>query len=212
VRYPPGVDIFIFAELRKKYICPSKSGRQIFNFKTNLMPQEITIPDEVIINKIYYIRSKKVMLDRDLAELYHVTTGNLNKAVKRNLKRFPDDFMFQLSEEEVKNLIFQNGTSSWGGTRKPPYAFSEQGVAMLSGVLSSDTAIEVNIRIIRILTKLREMLLTHKDILLKLEQLENQVVQNSEDIQMIFTALKELLNPPKEPRPRIGFRRKEDQD
>ena len=88
-----------------------------------------------------------------------------------------------------------------------PYAFTEQGVAMLSGVLSSDIAIEVNIRIIRIFTKLRELLLTHKDILLKLEQLEKQVVQNSEDIQMIFTALKELLNPPQEPRPRIGFRR-----
>src|SRR5258706_16002318 len=113
------------------------------------------------------------------------------KAVKRNEKRFPDDFMFQLTEDEFKNLIFQNGTSSWGGTRKMPYAFTEQGVAMLSGVLSSDIAIEVNIRIIRIFTKLRELLLTHKDILLKLEQLEKQVVQNSEDIQMIFTALKE---------------------
>ena len=88
-----------------------------------------------------------------------------------------------------------------------PYAFTEQGVAMLSGVLSSDIAIDVNIRIIRIFTKLRELLLTHKDILLKLEQLEKQVVQNSEDIQMIFTALKELLTPSQEPRPRIGFRR-----
>ena len=106
--------------------------------------------------------------------------------------------------------MFQNGTSSWGGTRKAPYAFTEQGVAMLSGVLSSDRAIEVNIRIIRIFTKLREMLLTHTDILLKMEQLEKQVVQSSEDIQMIFTALKELLNPPQEPRPRIGFRRKDE--
>ena len=120
--------------------------------------------------------------------------------------------MFQVSDEEFKNLIFQNGTSSWGGTRKPPYAFTEQGVAMLSGVLSSDTAIEVNIRIIRIFTKLRELLLTHKDILLKLEQLERQVVQNSEDIQIIFAALKELLNPPQEPpRPRIGFRRADEE-
>ena len=120
--------------------------------------------------------------------------------------------MFQLNEVEFKNLIFQNGTSTWGGTRKPPYAFTEQGVAMLSGVLNSDRAIEVNIRIIRIFTQLREMLLTHKDILLKLEQLEKQVVQNSEDIQMIFAALKELLNSPQEPRPRIGFRRKDEQD
>lgn len=176
------------------------------------MAKAMTVPDETIINKIYFIRGKKVMLDRDLAELYNVTTSNLNKAVKRNLKRFPDDFMFQLSEEEFKNLVFQNGTSSWGGTRKPPYAFTEQGVAMLSGVLNSDTAIEVNIRIIRIFTKLRELLLTHKDILLKLEQLERQVVQNSEDIQMIFAALKELLNQPQEPRPRVGFRRKDEQD
>ena len=84
--------------------------------KPHRMAKAMTVPDEVIINKIYFIRCKKVMLDRDLAELYNVTTGNLNKAVKRNLKRFPDDFMFQLSEEEFKNLIFQNGTSSWGGT------------------------------------------------------------------------------------------------
>ena len=171
------------------------------------MAKVSAVPDEVIVNKIYYIRGKKVMLDRDLAELYNVTTGNLNKAVMRNLKRFPEDFMFQLDDQEVKNLIFQNGISSWGGTRKAPYAFTEQGVAMLSGILTSDVAIEVNIRIIRIFTKLREMLLTHTDILLKLEQLEKQVVQNSEDIQMIFTALKELLNPPAEPRPRVGFRR-----
>jgi hypothetical protein len=176
------------------------------------MPTATAIPEEVIINKIYLIRGKKVMLDRDLAELYQVSTSNLNKAVKRNLKRFPDDFMFQLTEDEFKNLIFQIGTSSWGGTRKLPYAFSEQGVAMLSSVLSSDVAIEVNILIIRIFTKLRELLLTHKDILLKLEQLERQVVQNSEDIQMIFSALKQLLNPPVEPRPRIGFRRKDEKD
>lgn len=132
-------------------------------------------PDEVIINKIYLIRGKKVMLDRDLAELYSVTTFNLNKAVKRNIKRFPADFMFQLDNQEVKNLIFQIGISSWGGTRKPPYVFTEQGVAMLSSVLNSAIAIEVNIRIIRIFTKLREMLLTHTDILLKLEQLENKL-------------------------------------
>ena len=166
----------------------------------------MTIPDEAIIHKIYFIRGQKVMLDKDLAELYNVTTGNFNKAVNRNLKRFPDDFMFQLTEDEFKNLIFQNGRSSWGGTRKLPFGFTEPGVAMLSGVLNSDTAIDVNIRIIRIFTKLREMLLTHKDILLKLEQLERQVVQNSNDIQMIFSALKQLLNPPQPPRQMIGFK------
>ncbi|MCY7309914.1 MAG: ORF6N domain-containing protein [Chitinophagaceae bacterium] len=164
------------------------------------------IADEIIINKIYFIRGQKVMLDRDLAEMYNVSTGNLNKAVKRNLKRFPEDFMFQVTKEEFKNLIFQNGTSSWGGTRKMPYAFTEQGVSMLSSVLNSDTAIEVNIRIIRIFAKLRKMLLTHKDILLKLEQMEKQMIENSGDIQNIFAALRELLNPPQEPRPIIGFK------
>lgn len=153
------------------------------------------------------------MLDRDLAELYDVTTGNLNKAVKRNLKRFPDDFMFQLTEEEYRNLIFRNGTSSWGGTRKMPYAFIEQGVAMLSSVLNSDRAIEVNIRIIRIFTRLREMLLTNKDILLKLEKIEKELIKqgsrtakNEEDIEMVFTALKQLLNPLNPPREPIGFK------
>ena len=110
---------------------------------------------------IYEIRGMKVMLDKDLAELYHVTTGNLNKAVKRNIKRFPSDFMFQLNKiefEQLKSdLIFQNGISSWGGTRKLPYAFTEQGLAMLSGVLSSDIAIEVNISIMRAFVSLRNM-------------------------------------------------------
>lgn len=176
------------------------------------MAKEIT--DEVIISKIYFIRGQKIMLDRDLAELYNVATGNLNKAVKRNLKRFPPDFMFQLTIQEFKNLIFQNGISSWGGTRYQPMAFTEQGVAMLSSVLNSQTAIEVNIRIIRVFSKMREMLLTHKDILLKLEQMEKKMMKqdgkmkkNEEDIQMIFEALKELLTPAQEPRPRIGFKR-----
>jgi hypothetical protein len=97
---------------------------------------EMVIPDEIIINKIYLIRGVKVMLDKDLAELYGVTTRDLNKAVHRNLKRFPDDFMYQLTKEEFSNLMFQFGTSSWGGTRKLPNAFTEQGVAMLSSVFS----------------------------------------------------------------------------
>lgn len=172
---------------------------------------EITIPDETIISKIYYIRGQKIMLDRDLAELYGVTTGNLNKAVQRNLKRFPKDFMYQLNEDEFKNLMFQNGISSWGGTRKTPYAFTEQGVAMLSGVLNSDRAIEVNIHIIRVFTKLRQMLLTHKDILLKLDQLETNVSRHNKEIQYIFDVLKQLLNPPVEPRKRIGYRTKDEE-
>jgi hypothetical protein len=152
------------------------------------------------------------MLDKDLAELYGVPTKRLNEQVKRNLDRFPADFMFQLSNEELENLKSQFATSSWGGRRVAPYAFTEHGVLMLSSVLNSERAIKVNIQIMRIYTKMRELLLTHKDILLKLEQLENQVTQNSEDIQTIFAALKELLNPPQELRPRIGFRRADEMD
>ena len=116
---------------------------------------------QVIQSKIYEIRGQRVMLDRDLAELYQVTTGNLNKAVKRNIRRFPPDFMFQLTKEEfqkLKNdLIFQNGISSWGGTRKLPYAFTEQGLAMLSGILNSEIAIDVNISIMRAFVAIRRM-------------------------------------------------------
>ena len=153
------------------------------------------------------------MLDRDLAQLYNVTTGNLNRAVKRNSKRFPEDFMFQLSEEEFQNLIFQNGISSWGGSRKAPYAFTEQGVAMLSSVLNSETAIEVNIRIIRIFTRMREMLMSNQEILLRLEQLERKVDGHNADIQLVFKYLKQLLTPPEQAnRKRIGFRRSGEND
>ena len=117
---------------------------------------------QLIQSKIYEIRGHKVMIDRDLAELYQVTTGNLNKSVQRNIKRFPSDFMFQLTKEEFDqlktNLIFQNGISNWGGTRKLPYAFTEQGLAMLSGLLSSDTAIQVNINIMRAFVAVRRLI------------------------------------------------------
>ena len=117
---------------------------------------------QLIQSKIYEIRGHKVMIDRDLAELYQVTTGNLNKSVQRNIKRFPSDFMFQLTKEEFDqlktNLIFQNGISNWGGTRKLPYAFTEQGLAMLSGILSSDTAIQVNINIMRAFVAVRRLI------------------------------------------------------
>ena len=175
------------------------------------MAKGISIPDEVIISKIYVVRGQKVMIDRDLAEMYGVTTGNLNRSVKRNMKRFPEDFIFQLTNDEFKNLIFQNGTSSWGGTRKMPYVFTEQGVAMLSSILNSDTAIEVNIRIIRIFTRLRELVLTHKDILLKLEQIEQKITGHEDDIQMIFSAMKQLVQEPNPPRKRIGFKVKDEE-
>jgi hypothetical protein len=137
--------------------------------------QETTmVPKEIIMSKIYLIRGLKVMLDKDLAVLYSVTTGNLNKAVRRNLKRFPDDFMFRLTNQEFDDLIFQNGISSWGGIRKLPFAFTEQGVAILSGVLHSDRAIMVNVQIIRVFSKLRKLLETHTEILRKLEQSKQQ--------------------------------------
>lgn len=170
------------------------------------MTATAAITEEAIINKIYLVRGYKVMLDKDLAELYGVLTGNLNKAVKRNIERFPNDFMFQLTNDEYKNLIFQNGISSWGGSRKMPYAFTEHGVLMLSSVLNSQRAIQMNIHIMRVYTKLREVVLTNKDLLLKLEQLEGRVSGHDEDMQMIFSALKQLLNPPQAPRKRIGFR------
>jgi hypothetical protein len=133
---------------------------------------DIIIPDEIVMNKIFLIRGVKVMLDKDLAELYGVTTGNLNKAVNRNIMRFPDDFMFRLTKEEFDNLIFQIGTSRWGGVRKLPYAFTEQGVAMLSSILHSPRAIMVNIQIIRIFTRIRYLLESQSEILQKLVKLE----------------------------------------
>ena len=163
-------------------------------------------PEEFIINKIYLIRDQKVMLDNDLSELYGVETRVLNQAVKRNIERFPGDFMFRLSIEEMNNLISQNVTSNHGGRRKPPYAFTEQGVAMLSSVLKSERAIQTNIQIIRIFTKMKEMALHHKDMLLKLDQIESNMNKNSKDIQTIFSALKKLLHEPNKERAKIGFK------
>lgn len=167
-----------------------------------------TIPDEFIISKIYFIRGQKVMLDRDLAEMYNVETRVLNQAVKRNVERFPDDFMFQLSAEEFENWKSQIviSKSQRMSLRKPPLAFTEQGVSMLSGVLNSAVAIQVHIQIIRIFSKMRELLMTNKDILLKLEKMERDVKENQNDIAVIFKALKQLLSRPAEKRVRIGFK------
>jgi hypothetical protein len=137
--------------------------------------KKISILEEKVINKIYLIRNKKVMLDFDLAELYAVETKQLKRQVKRNPERFPKDFMFELTRKEFENLRSQIGTSSWGGTRYLPMAFTEQGVAMISSVLNSATAIEVNIQIIRVFTKMKEMLLSNKDILLMMEKLEKKL-------------------------------------
>ena len=176
------------------------------------------------------------MLDKDLADLYHVTTGNLNKAVKRNQKRFPLDFMFQLNQEEFQklkeNLIFQNGISNWGGTRKLPYAFTEQGLAMLSGLLNSDIAINVNINIMRAFVQMRQALITINNAQLQLEQIRSEVKQLRIDmdetlrdqndinestraqLDAINTALAELQAKPSETKTRkpIGFIQPENSD
>ncbi len=164
------------------------------------------ILDEKVINKIYLLRDKKIMLDFDLAELYNVETKQLKRQVKRNMRRFPKDFMFELTKKEFDNLRSQIGTSSWGGTRYLPMAFTEQGVAMLSSVLGSDTAIDVNIEIIRIFAKMKEMIATNKDILLQVQKIEKKLTAHDADIKTIFGVLKKLINPPQEPRKRIGFK------
>jgi len=188
------------------------------------MPKKIkpvTIVEESVISKIYLIRGQKVMVDRDLAHLYGVETKALKQAIRRNIERFPSDFMFEMSPEELVNWRSQFVTSKEDkqGLRYAPYCFTEQEVTMLSCILNSERAIAVNILVIRVFTKMREMVLTHKDILIKLEQIEKALFQqdvrmneHEEGIQMILETLKEMLNPPDEPRPRIGFRRAEESD
>ena len=146
-----------------------------------------------------------MILDKDISELYGVETFNLNKAVKRNLEKFPVDFMFQITKEEFNNLIFHFGISRWGGTRKLPYAFTEQGVAMLSSVLKSKRAVQVNIQIMRTFVKLREILSTHKELAQKLRELELKVESHDEKITVIFEAINQLLQPPEKPARKIGF-------
>ena len=154
----------------------------------------VKLPDEVILEKIYVIRGMKVMLDKDLAHLYDVETKVLKQAVRRNIDRFPDDFMFELSNEEFKDLRSQIVTSSWGGARYVPMVFTEQGVAMLSSVLNSKQAIQVNIQIIRVFTKMRELILTKKDLLIKMEHLEMKMIKQDEKIALVFKYLKEFID------------------
>jgi hypothetical protein len=174
---------------------------------------ELIVPDEIVISKILYIRGKKVMIDRDLAELYGVTTKRLNEQVKRNTKRFPEDFMFQVNVEEKEQVVAKcDHLKTLKYSPVLPYVFTEYGAVMLASVLNSERAIEVNIQIVRIFTRMREMLTTNQEILLKLEQLEKKVSGHDEDIQLIFKYLKKLLTPPKEQRLRVGFRRKDEKD
>lgn len=160
-----------------------------------------SISVEVIAAKILIVKGKRVMLDKDLAELYEVMTKNLNKAVKRNIERFPEDFMFQLTKEEIENLRFQIGTSKRGGRRYLPYVFTQEGVAMLSSVLNSKRAIQVNIQIMRAFVKLRHMLLTNRDLRRKIEAMEKKY---DKQFAIIFEAIKQLLEPPKQTQA-IGF-------
>ena len=152
------------------------------------------------------IRGQKVMVDSDLADLYRVPTKVFNQAVKRNLKRFPKDFMFRLTANEMKILRSQIVTSSWGGRRTLPYAFTEQGVAMLSSVLNSERAVQVNIAIMRAFVKLREILTTHRELAEKIAELENKYRRHDDKIQAVFDAIRELIEPPQvSPKRRIGF-------
>lgn len=164
------------------------------------------IPQQLIESKILFIRDKKVMLDRDLAMLYGVETRTLNQAVKRNMKRFPEDFMFQLTADEMKiwksQIVISNKDKM--GLRKRPYAFTENGVAMLSSVLNSERAITVNIQIMRTFTKIREMLATHKKLRLKIEEMEKKY---DAQFKVVFDAIRQLMEPPQKAKKRIGFLR-----
>jgi hypothetical protein len=177
------------------------------------MKKASLLPDELIINKIILLRDQKVLIDRDLAELYGVETRTLNQAVKRNIKRFPEDFMFQMTKEEMeiwKSQIVMSDNDRMG-LRKPPFVFTEQGVAMLSSVLNSDRAILVNIQIMRVFTRMRALLESHKEILLKLESIEKKDIEQDEKILLIFEYLKQLEQAKQEEtifkeRKRIGFK------
>ena len=162
------------------------------------------VPIERVISKIFLIRASKVMLDRDLAELYEVETKSFTRTIKRNIDRFPSDFMFQLNKKEFENLRSHFGTSSWGGRRYLPYVFTEQGVAMLSSVLNSKKAIQVNIQIIRTFTKLRELLSTNKELKIKVENMEKKY---DTKLSQVFEILKQLIKQESLPKKQIGFRK-----
>ena len=168
------------------------------------------IPAEIIEKKIFQVRGYKVMLDIDLASLYGLETGDFNQAVSRNLDRFPTDFMFQLTKEEQSDLKFHFGTSSWGGKRKLSRAFTEQGVAMLSSVLRSKRAVQVNIAIMRVFVDLKRQLFNHREIKDKLNLLESKIENHDRDIQDIFEAIQQLIALPEEPRKQLGFRHDSD--
>jgi hypothetical protein len=164
------------------------------------------IPAEFIEKKIYLIRGHKVMLDRDLAGLYGIGTRDLNKAVTRNLDRFPEDFMLKLNKDEFNSLMFQIGTSKRGGTRKMPRAFTEQGIAMLSSVLKSKKSVQINIMIMRAFVKLRQLISSHRELARRIEELEKRYSRHELEITTVFKLLKQIMAPPQDkPVKRIGF-------
>jgi hypothetical protein len=182
--------------------------------KMSFMKKDLTvIPVEIIERKIYLIRGMKVMLDRDLAFLYEINTKVLIQAIKRNKDRFPYDFMFQISEKEFKNWRSQIVTSNPGakmGLRRPPYVFTEHGVAMLSSVLKSKKAVQVNVAIVRAFIKLRELLATHKDLILEIDKIKREQKGQNKRIQSIISIINQMLNPPiDENREPMGFRDRE---
>jgi hypothetical protein len=166
------------------------------------------ISNEVISDKIYYIRNTKVMLDRDLAMLYEVETKRINEQIKRNKMRFPEHFMFQLTAEEYENLKSQFATSSWGGSRKLPYAFSEHGILQLANVLKSERASQVSIQIIEVFVKLRDFLLTNLNWKLELEEIKKKLVSQDQNIELVFAYLDELMHQKQmnKERTKIGFK------
>ncbi len=169
------------------------------------------IPQEAIADKILAIRGRKVILDRDLARLYAVTTGNLNKAVKRNVERFPEDFMFQLTKKEADSLRFQFGSLKRGQHLKYlPYAFTEHGILMLSSVLQSERAVQVNIVIMRVFVRFREILSGHKELAQRITELEEKMGNKDKEIQAIFETIRQLMFRPKNTNRKIGFHSRED--
>lgn len=179
----------------------------------NMKEKELLVPDEVVLTKIYLIRGQKVMLDSDLAALYGVETKRLKEQVRRNIGRFPEDFMFELSKEENEFLRSQFATLKRGQHSKfLPYAFTEHGVLMLSSVLNSEQAINVNIRIMRLFTKMREILMTHKDLLLELEEIRKKMVTQDERIDLVFDYLTQFIikDDSELERKKIGFKVKQE--
>ncbi|PWA06913.1 ORF6N domain-containing protein [Flavobacterium psychrotolerans] len=169
---------------------------------------EIIIPDEIITNKIYFVRNQKVMLDKDLAELFDVETKRINEQIKRNSLKFPEHFMFQLNENEFQNLKSQFATSRWGGTRKLPYVFTEHGVLQLANVLKSERATQMSIKIIEVFVSLREFITNNLNTKLEIEEIKKKLINHDKNIELVFSYLDELMEKQdnKVERNKIGYK------